>query len=151
MGLALIIASVIFFADFVIKAYLRNNLAYSSIPIIKNIFHITVVFNKGAAFGILQGRTFLLIASGIVFILFFVFLMNREGKRNPLFLIPCGLILGGAVSNLWDRIFLGFVVDYIDLRVWPVFNLSDSCITVGVGLLLWQSFKKSRHGTKNSS
>ena len=68
-----------------------------------------------------------------------------------LFLIPCGLILGGAVSNLWDRIFLGFVVDYIDLRVWPVFNLSDSCITVGVGLLLWQSFKKSRHGTKNSS
>jgi signal peptidase II len=60
---------------------------------------------------------------------------------SPRFAISYGLIIGGALSNLFDRVFLGYVVDYIDLRVWPVFNLSDSCITVGIGLLLFYSFK----------
>ena len=142
MGVAWIVAAVVFSADFLIKTYLRLNLPYSSIPVIKNIFHISVVFNKGAAFGILQGKTNLLIFIGLVFIVIFFIMANGTNKKNLLFLITCGMVLGGAVSNLADRIFLGFVVDYLDFRIWPVFNFSDACITVGIGLLFWQSHKK---------
>jgi signal peptidase II len=60
-------------------------------------------------------------------------------------MVSCGLILGGAISNLCDRITLGYVVDYFDFRVWPVFNISDSCITTGTGLLLIDSFKKTKN------
>jgi len=144
MGIMWLVAAAIFWADFFIKAYLRANLAFQSIPVIKNIFHITVVFNKGAAFGILQGKTSFLIYAGVIFILAFFLIVKKEGKRGLLFMIACGLILGGALSNLYDRIFLGFVVDYLDFRIWPVFNLSDSCLNIGAVLLLWQSYKKPR-------
>ena len=144
MWLLWAIAGVVLCIELLVKTYLRINFPYTSIPVIKNIFHITVVFNKGAAFGILQGRTTLLIYIGIIFILVFFLLMKNENKNNLCFFIASGLIIGGAVSNLCDRIFLGFVVDYIDLRIWPVFNLSDSGITVGAGLLLWQSYREHR-------
>ena len=140
MRLTWILATAVFLSDFLIKTYLRINFAYQSIPVIKNIFHITVVFNEGAAFGILRGRTNFLIYLGVIFILFFFFLMKKEKEKSRLFLVVCGMILGGALSNLCDRIFFGYVIDYIDLRVWPVFNLSDSCISVGVAVLIWQSF-----------
>ena len=140
MGVAWVIAAGVASADFLVKTYLRINFPHSSIPIVKNIFHITVVENSGAAFGILRGKTTFLIYTGLIFLLVFFFMMKSEKRKDLLFLIACGLIMGGAISNLYDRIFLGFVVDYIDLRIWPVFNLSDSCITVGVGLLIWQSY-----------
>jgi len=144
MVVAGLVAAIIFLLDFLIKAYLRINLPFSSTPIIENIFHISVVFNKGAAFGILQGKTSLLIFIGVAFIFLFLMMAKNAGKKNLLFLIACGMVLGGAASNLVDRIFLGFVVDYLDFRIWPVFNLSDSCITVGIGILFWQSCKKSK-------
>jgi signal peptidase II len=143
------IAAFIFFADFCIKTYLRTNFAHESIPVIKNILHITVIFNPGAAFGILQGKTNFLIYIGIIFILIFFAFAKKEKRKDLLFLVACGLIVGGALSNLWDRIFLGYVVDYIDIRVWPVFNLSDSCITVGACLIFLDSFRKKK-STNNS-
>jgi len=136
-----IIATVVFLADFFIKGYLRSQFPFQSIPVIKNVLHITLVFNPGAAFGILQRNTAFLIYAGIVFILLFFILMKKENKKSSLFLIACGLIVGGAFSNLWDRLYLGYVVDYIDFRVWPVFNISDACITIGAGLLLWESYQ----------
>ena len=142
MSLVWIVASIVFSLDYLIKAYLRTNLLNSSLPVIENIFHITVVTNTGAAFGILQDQAGFLAFLGTVFILFFIVLVRRENKKGKLFLIPCGLVLGGAVSNLYDRMIFGSVTDYIDLRIWPVFNLSDSCITIGVILLLWQSYRK---------
>ncbi|MFH1503958.1 MAG: signal peptidase II [Candidatus Omnitrophota bacterium] len=144
MRLTWLIAAGVFLADFFIKAFLRANFSFQSIPVIKNIFHITVVFNKGAAFGVLQGKTPFLTYIGVGFILIFLFIVKKESKKNLLFLIACGLVLGGAVSNLYDRVFLGFVVDYLDFRIWPVFNLSDSCITVGAFLLLWDSYRKPK-------
>lgn len=136
-----VIATVVFLTDFFLKGYLRAKFPFHSIPVIKNIFHITLVFNRGAAFGILQKSTTFLIYAGIVFILLFFILMKKEKKKSTLFLIACGLIIGGAFSNLWDRLYLGYVVDYIDFRVWPVFNISDSCITIGAGLLFWESYQ----------
>jgi len=143
-GVVWLIAIFVFVVDFLIKFYLRTNLPAESIPIIKNILHITVVFNSGAAFGILKGKTQLLICISIVFVFMFWFLILREKRKNLLFLISCGLIFGGAISNLYDRVVLGFVVDYIDIRIWPVFNLSDFCISVGAILFAWQSWKESK-------
>lgn len=140
-----------------IKTYLRENLAFQSIPVIKNIFHITVVFNTGAAFGILRGKTNLLIYIGIVFILVFLIIVQKEEKKDLFAFVAYGLIFGGALSNMWDRIFLGYVVDYLEFKISPavnipVFNIADSCITIGAGLLAWQSFRKTKkinEDTKN--
>jgi len=136
-----VVATAVFLADFFTKGYLRAQLPFQSIPVIKNIFHITLVFNQGAAFGILQKSTSFLIYASIVFILIFFILIKKENKKSKLFLVACGLIVGGALSNLWDRLHLGYVVDYIDFRIWPVFNISDACITIGVSLLLWESYR----------
>jgi signal peptidase II len=133
-------------SDLFIKSYLRSNFSFQSIPVIKNILHITVIFNKGAAFGILQGRTIFLIYATLIFIVIFFALMRKERNKNLIFWISCGLILGGALSNLYDRISLGYVVDYIDIRIWPVFNLSDSCINIGAFCLFINSFKD--HGKR---
>lgn len=141
------IAAVVFIADFFIKTHLYTNFLYTSTPVIKNIFHITVIENTGAAFGILHGKTTLLIFAGIIFMLVFLLFMKNEEKKTLIFNISCGFILGGALSNLYDRIFLGFVIDYLDFQIWPVFNLSDSCITVGAFLLIWQSYKFSKKTT----
>ena len=139
-----VVATTVFLADFFIKGYLRSQSPFQSIPVIKNILHITLVFNPGAAFGILQKNTTFLIYAGIVFILLFFILVKKENKKSTLFLLACGLIAGGAFSNLWDRLYLGYVVDYIDFRIWPVFNLSDACITIGAGLLLWESYQSHK-------
>ncbi|MDD5195479.1 MAG: signal peptidase II [Candidatus Omnitrophica bacterium] len=143
-GVVWLIATVVFLSDSLIKNYLRQTAAFQSFPIIENILHITIVFNPGAAFGILKGKTTMLVYTSIFFIIFFFTFINKEKNRNLLFLISCGLILGGAASNLCDRLFLGYVVDYIDLRIWPVFNLSDSCISIGAALLFLDSFRKSK-------
>jgi signal peptidase II len=142
MHVTAIIAAIIFCLELSIKTYLRLNFPGASMPVIKDIFHISIVFNTGAAFGILQNQTTFLICIGLLFILIFFFFVKSEKNKNIVFYIACGLIVGGALSNLCDRIFLGFVVDYIDLRVWPVFNLADSCITSGIILLFWQSMHK---------
>jgi len=143
MLLTWLTAAIIFSVDFLVKVYLRTNFPLESIPIIDNFLHITVVFNSGAAFGILQGKTSLLISIGIIFILFFLNAIKNEIKNSYLIKVACGFILGGAISNLYDRISLGYVVDYIDFRIWPVFNISDTCITTGVGILLFQSLRKN--------
>jgi len=144
-GVSWAIALFVFVAEFFIKNYLANIPAFFSIPIIENVLYITVVFNKGAAFSILKGQTTLLVYVGIIFIILFFILMMREKKRSLVYYISCGLILGGALSNLCDRIFLGYVIDYIDFKVWPVFNLADTCITTGTLLLFLNSLRKHEH------
>tara|TARA_B100000315_G_C14530811_1_gene566065 strand:+ start:839 stop:1306 length:468 start_codon:yes stop_codon:yes gene_type:complete len=139
MAITFIVALVVFITDFCLKTYLRLNFGESSLPVIENVFHITLVYNKGAAFGILQGQTTLLIAIAVVFLIIFVKYISLEATNKALFFVSYGLILGGAISNLCDRIFLGYVIDYLDFRIWPVFNISDTCITLGAGCLLFQS------------
>ncbi|MBU2102075.1 MAG: signal peptidase II [Candidatus Omnitrophota bacterium] len=140
-------AALVFLADLALKNYLRVNYAGESIPLVPNILHCTVVFNTGAAFGILQGKTTALAYTTIFFIILFLNFIKREGKGHLLFTIACGLIIGGALSNLFDRLVFGFVIDYIDIRVWPVFNLSDSCISVGAALLFLDSFRSKKPGS----
>ncbi|MCF7873527.1 MAG: signal peptidase II [Candidatus Omnitrophica bacterium] len=128
--------------DFWIKTYLRLNFSFQSFPLIDKLVYITVVFNTGTAFGFLQDKANLLVYLTLILILIFLFVIKKEQQKRVIFLIATGLVLGGAFSNLIDRLMLGAVVDYIDLKFWPVFNLSDSCITIGAILLIIDSFRK---------
>lgn len=103
-----------------------------------------MVFNKGAAFGILNDRPGILTVISLVFILLITLFLVRDRRRSGMINLAYGLIIGGALSNLFDRIVYGYVIDYLDFRVWPVFNVSDTCITVGVGMILCQTIFTGR-------
>jgi signal peptidase II len=127
----------IFLLDQLTKLYISRTLALGqSIPVIKNIFHISPVHNTGIAFGLLKNHNTLFIILSFAVILYigrFLLLRRRQFSAAPL--IAFGLILGGACGNLVDRIRLGYIVDFLDFRIWPVFNIADSAITVGIVLL----------------
>lgn len=96
--------------------------------------HLTLVRNTGAAFGLFRDQTIIFIlisAAAIIFIGFYLI------KKKTSYYLPLALILGGAVGNLIDRLRFGYVVDFIDLRFWPVFNVADSCITIGAVILFF--------------
>ena len=113
-----------------------------SIPVIKNIFHLTLVQNKGAAFGILKNETYLFAAFSIVAILAIIYYMPRLSKAALLSKVGLALILGGAAGNLIDRLRFGYVIDFLDFRVWPVFNIADSAITIGATLFAIELLRK---------
>lgn len=103
-------------------------------PVWKGIFHITRVNNTGAAFGWLKNSGgFLIFVSAISVV---VLTLHLFRKRKPSVSDAAwALVLGGALGNLYDRLRFGYVVDFLDLRVWPVFNVADACICIGVGLI----------------
>ncbi|ACC98695.1 Lipoprotein signal peptidase [Elusimicrobium minutum Pei191] len=106
-----------------------------SIKIFK-YFHLTYVENTGMAFGLFQNANLALAVMMCAVIIFLLVSWREiEKLRPPLGWLGLSFILGGAIGNLYDRIFLGYVVDFIDLRVWPVFNIADSFICIGAVLL----------------
>lgn len=105
-----------------------------TIPLIDGVFHLTYVENRGAVAGILQGKQiFLIVVTAVILLALAAALLL---KKVPGKILPwCfGLIIGGGIGNLIDRIFLGYVVDYLDFRLihYPVFNFADCCVVVGV-------------------
>jgi len=124
--------------DQITKAYVTERFCYGeSFPVLYNIFHITYVTNTGTAFSMFSGYSGLLLifsicaALGIAVYLFFDKFKKTSGEA-----IPLSFILGGAVGNLTDRIFRGAVVDFLDLRVLPIFNIADSFITIGMTIII---------------
>jgi signal peptidase II len=100
-------------------------------------FWIHHVQNSGIAFGLFASATavvILLTAAAVAWMLAF---FARSGARHPILPVALGLVIGGSVSNLLDRVRLGYVTDFIDLRHWPAFNLADSFIVIGVAVLLF--------------
>ena len=129
-------ALLILLCDQVAKHIIQNTLSLgSSTPVIKNIFHLTLVHNRGAAFGILKTQNPLFITIGAAAAVFMAFYLPRIVSRDLSTKIAFALILGGVLGNLFDRIRLGYVIDFLDFRVWPVFNIADSAITIGVLLI----------------
>jgi signal peptidase II len=99
-------------------------------------FWIHHVQNSGIAFGLFASATavvILLTAGAVAWMLAF---FARSGARHPILPVALGLVIGGSLSNLLDRVRLGYVTDFIDLRHWPAFNLADSFIVIGVAVLL---------------
>lgn len=111
-------------------------------PLLPPVLFLTYVQNTGAAFGLFKGQQWLFLLVSLVVIGWLVreFLVHPD--REPLTRWAEALILGGTVGNLMDRLRFGYVVDFLDLRVWPVFNVGDSAITIGVALLLVRAIKR---------
>ena len=140
---SLIIGSLVLISDQILKTYfVKILLKDESMPVIENIFHISLVYNTGGAFGIFQNRTGLFVAISIAAIFFIALFYIKLKNRALIYKIAIPLVLGGAASNLMDRLRFGFVIDYLDFRVWPVFNIADASISVGVCLLLLHAFLK---------
>ena len=111
-------------------------------PLLPPLVYLTYVQNTGAAFGLFKGQQLLFIGISVGVIVWIVSeLRGQRRPPHPLVGWAYGLILGGAAGNLIDRLRFGYVIDFIDLRVWPVFNIGDSALTIGVTLLIWQSFR----------
>ncbi|WP_345238798.1 signal peptidase II [Pontibacillus salipaludis] len=110
-----------------------------SIPVIEDVFYITSHRNKGAAWGMLEGQFWFFYIITAFVIAFVIYYIQKYTKDNPLLGISLGLILGGAVGNFIDRIFRKEVVDFLDVYIgsydFPIFNVADSALVVGVGLV----------------
>ena len=139
-------ALVVVAADQISKLLVRSNLALGHSLPETGLFQIIHTYNTGAAFGLFADHSVLLIAIdiiGICLILFlaiffhgsFHFLSARLGK------LSLGLIFGGTVGNLIDRLSSGYVTDFIDIGIWPVFNIADSSVVVGALLLAYLIIK----------
>ena len=115
------------------------------IDIVEGALTLRLSFNSGGVFGIGQGMPALfLVATVLVVVGILVFAHGLEDRR---WLIPLGMVMGGGLGNVVDRIFRdydGMVVDFIDLHVWPIFNVADMAIVTGVGLILLFGFRSER-------
>lgn len=113
-----------------------------SIPIIDQVFHLTFVLNPGAAFGMLEHNREFFIIMAIVVLMFVVY-MRKKILEEPLPIqIGIALFVGGALGNLIDRMKTGLVVDFFDFRIWPVFNIADIAICLGVGVMIWSIIRE---------
>lgn len=128
--------------DQVTKSLILNS--FSKLPsgysknIIDDFLYFTFVKNTGGAFGlkIILSPWLVFISTLFVFIFLTYYVMYKKNKA-PIFMYGLGFILGGAIGNLADRFRYGYVVDFIDLRFWPVFNIADITITAGVGMVIY--------------
>jgi signal peptidase II len=132
-----IVISVLFLdqlTKFLATKFLQLN---TPVILIKGFLNLSLAYNRGAAFGILKNQLLVFVLISIfAIVLIFYYLKNK--KRSFLSSIYLSLILAGCAGNLIDRLRFGFVIDFLDFRVWPIFNLADSAITVGAFLLSWE-------------
>jgi len=122
------------------KLFFLNLLSLGeSIPVVRNIFHFTLVHNTGIAFGLFkdQGMFFLVVSLFAIFVFgWLLYSQSKEQTLSRLSRLAFSLIIGGALGNFIDRLQFGFVIDFIDFRIWPVFNIADSAITIGAFILI---------------
>ena len=124
--------------DQILKNLVSLNLKYATeVTIIPNLIDITYVENRGAAFGIFQNQQCFFIVFAVAMIIFFVYLIKYKNLTDKMFLVAAVLIISGGIGNLIDRLFLGYVVDYIKLSFFsPICNFADYCITFGTIVLI---------------
>lgn len=124
--------------DQIVKYMIRTNMdLYESIPIIGGVFHITYIQNTGAAFSMFSGHTGILALVTVIItigILVYLFKLRKDGHWA--LMLSLSLIVAGGLGNIVDRVSLKYVVDFLDLRVWPIFNLADVYVCCGCGLLV---------------
>jgi signal peptidase II len=123
-------------ADQVTKHLVASNLRLGEGVHVVGPFTIRHVQNSGIAFGLFSNATAAVIVVTAIAIAWMLVYFARSGARHPVLPVALGLVIGGSVSNLADRVRLGFVTDFLDFRYWPAFNLADSFIVIGVGILL---------------
>ena len=116
---------------------MRTMVPGQSIPLIQDVFHLTYVLNPGAAFGILSNQRMFLLITGAALILATAYFYPLLKKSDGWLRLGATAILSGAVANLIDRAQTGYVVDFFDFRIWPVFNIADIAIVLGMGFMIY--------------
>lgn len=157
MRFALVVASLVLVADYLSKAWILNDvMAPPRVVEVTSFFNLVLTFNRGISFGLFGGQAgpwlFIAVALAIVAVLL-VWLWRGTSARLSLAL---GLVIGGALGNVVDRLRFGAVVDFLDFHVagyhWPAFNLADSTITIGVLILIADSLfdRSGRDGPRQT-
>lgn len=136
-----IIAAVLIVADYITKLWAERVLTkISSIPLIENVFHLTYVENRGIAFGMFSGGRVVFIAVSIIVMTVLLIIVFKTPKDTRTVWLKGGasLVIAGAIGNLIERLVKGYVVDFFDFRLinFPVFNVADIAVCVGVVMLL---------------
>ena len=139
--LALLCGIFVLIADQLTKYYIISNFSLGeSTGFIKGLIDIVYIHNEGAAWGMLSGKTWILIAFTVIAMIFCGYCFVKYGKNNKLMLFGLMLVVSGGIGNLIDRIFRdGKVIDFLHFEFWPdfpVFNVADCAIVIGVGLLI---------------
>jgi signal peptidase II len=157
LWVSLILASVVLVVDLVTKRWVESVLFFGEQIPLTSFFNLVLAYNAGAAFSFLsdadgwQRWFFSIIAAGASALIIY---MLRKHADDKLFCMALSLILGGALGNLWDRITLGHVVDFLDFYVgvyhWPAFNVADSAIFLGAMLLIVDSFRRKEPDIEKS-
>jgi signal peptidase II len=144
----LAVSAAVVVLDLATKAWVGQALTQGDVVRVTSFFNLVLTFNPGAAFSFLAGAggwqrwffTTVAIAISAVLVV-----MLRRPHRDRLVPLALALVLGGAIGNLWDRVTLGHVVDFVQLHAggyyWPAFNVADSAITAGVALLVWDGLR----------
>jgi signal peptidase II len=131
----LVVAGAAVLADQLTKQVVGRTLALGEKADIVGPFSIQHVQNSGIAFGLFGSRTSIVIVVTAVAVGAMLVFFARSGRRHPVLPVALGLVLGGSIANLVDRVRLGHVTDFLDLAAWPAFNLADTFIVVGVAIL----------------
>ena len=144
----LALSALVIVLDLATKAWVSSAFRYGEVREVTPFFNLVLVHNTGAAFSFLADaggwqRWFFALVSVVISAVIVAMLRRHDGSR--LAAVALALVLGGALGNLWDRLTLGHVVDFVQLHAggyyWPAFNVADSAICVGVALLLWDSLR----------
>lgn len=138
--------------DQILKFWTVNNLkGNEDISLLNGILKFTYVENRGAAFGIMQGAKYLFILLVILLLIFYLYVMIKKKFDSKVLILGLSLIVGGGIGNAIDRLFLGYVVDYIKLSFFPpVCNFADYCITAGtIMILIYICFYKNKKLREN--
>lgn len=150
--LALLLSAVLAVADQLIKLLVKARLApVGDIALLDGVLHLTYVENRGMAFGMMQGQKWLLIWVTALVLLVLIAGIMMGKIRKPATLFTTAVIIGGGVGNLIDRVYRGYVIDYIDFRIinFAVFNFADICVTCGTAVLLVILFVEMLREGKN--
>jgi signal peptidase II len=156
----LLLAALLVVADQASKALVARTVElYKSVPVIPGFFNITRVHNKGAIFGTFSQTNntlvfALLTAASIAALAFVAYFFFKTPSTDALMKIALTLIMAGALGNQFDRLVRGHVIDFLDFYLgsahWPFFNVADSCITVGAGLMIFALFRSKPACTPSS-
>ena len=137
MNASVIISIILVLLDQGIKYFIDKNVLF--LEVIPNIFNIHKVYNYGVAFSFLENRRYLVLLISIILI-FFLFNLRKDLPKTRKYDILFGVIYGGIFGNLIDRVIHGYVIDYLEVFIFkygfPIFNLADICITLGILLVV---------------
>jgi len=132
--------------DRFLKVLIQTNfIPGETLIVIPKVFHLTFVLNPGAAFGLMAGQTWIFVVTALLVLGGVIYGQFRIPRREILTRLAIGMIGGGALGNLYDRLVIGRVVDYLDFQIWSyVFNFADSMIVVAVGLLMILIYREDK-------